>query len=504
MKKKNNIINTVLLVVGIIILINILSIRFFFRLDFTEDKIYTLDNSTKQILKNLDEPVTVTAYFTKKLPPFAKRIKDEFMNKLDEFVNVSKGKVEYEFINPEDEETKKEARSNGIREVPVGKQTEDEVSSKLAFLGAVVKMGTDQEVLPLISSEIGMEYSLAKAIKKLSIKNKPVVGLLQGHGEAGMQQIQHVYHELSAFYDVQTVYLNDSTENLKNINSLMIVAPTDSFPQTHLNQISAFIEKGNNLLVALNTVTMDESMQYGQKVGTNFNNLLEQYGISVNSDYVVDALAPSEILQMQAGPGQIQMIPVKFFYFPTIIDFSDNPVVGGIEEITFRGLISSISYNGTDSGAYTPILKTSEKSGTKGNYYLQELMRNWTEADFPLSEITVGATLEKKLDNGMKSRMVIFGDGDFPLGDQRNPQIPPDNLNLFVNAVDWLSDDTGLVGLRTKGATSRPIEEMEESKSKTLKVINLAIPLLLIITIGIARRINNNKLQNKRREEGYV
>ena len=70
MKTKKTIINTVLLVAGVTILLNVLSNRFFVRLDLTKDRIYTLNSATKNILRNLEEPVTITAYFSKKLPPY--------------------------------------------------------------------------------------------------------------------------------------------------------------------------------------------------------------------------------------------------------------------------------------------------------------------------------------------------------------------------------------------------------------------------------------------------
>jgi gliding-associated putative ABC transporter substrate-binding component GldG len=502
MKTKKSILNTILLIVGVVVLINFLAQRFFMRLDLTEDRLYTLDKATKNILRDLQEPVTVTAYFSKKLPPMYTRLRQEFKNKLEEFANVSKGKVVYEFVDPLDSpEIAQEARQNGIMELQIQVMDEDEAMAQKAFMGAVIKMGDQQEVLPVIQGEVGMEYDLARSIKKLSIHEKPSIAILQGHGEPGLQKLQQVYYELGAFYNVQTVYLNDTSTVLDKYSTLLIIAPKDTIPPSHLEQIDAFVRNGNNLFIAINTVGIDGSGQMGEKIETGLPQWLQQFGVMVNSDYVVDVESPVVTLQRQIGPGQIQYIPVKFYYYPNIINFEDHPITGGIDQITFQ-FLSTLSFMGDSAVSFVPLIKTSRQSGTKGHYSIMELTRNWGESDFPLSNLTVGAAVQGAAHPN--SKMVVIADGDFPVGDDQRGQINPENLNLVINSVDWLSDDTGLVGLRTKGAFSRPIEKLEDGKEYTLIVLNLVLPILLIIIIGIIIRIKNKNIQNKRREEGYV
>ena len=100
--------------------------------------------------------------------------------------------------------------------------------------------------------------------------------------------------------------------------------------------------------------------------------------------------------------------------------------------------------------------------------------------------------------------MIVVGDGDFPQGGGQSGQTNPDNVSLMANSIDWLSDDTGLIELRTKGATSRPIDELEDGKITFLKYMNFLLPLLLIIIYGIYRTQRKQTLRIKRMEEGYV
>ena len=87
MKNRKSILSYILLVIGVIILVNILADRFFVRLDFTGDRRYTLSKATKDILGNINETVTVTAYFSEELPADFARLRRDFKEELIEYSN---------------------------------------------------------------------------------------------------------------------------------------------------------------------------------------------------------------------------------------------------------------------------------------------------------------------------------------------------------------------------------------------------------------------------------
>ena len=97
---------TILLIAGIVLFANLVSKQFFFRIDFTEDNQYTLSQATKDILSELEEPVTVKAYFSEELPPHIGRTRDEFEELLIEYGRLSNDNIVYEFINPNESEEK--------------------------------------------------------------------------------------------------------------------------------------------------------------------------------------------------------------------------------------------------------------------------------------------------------------------------------------------------------------------------------------------------------------
>jgi len=74
----------------------------------------------------------------------------------------------------------------------------------------------------------------------------------------------------------------------------------------------------------------------------------------------------------------------------------------------------------------------------------------------------------------------------------------------MVNSIDWMSDATGLIDLRTKTITSRPLDQLSDAKKATMKWGNFLLPLILVIIYGLFRLQWRRKQRLKRMEEGYV
>ena len=143
----------ILIALGILVLVNVLSDNFFLRMDLTSDNRYTLSQATKNIIRNLKEPVTVTAYFSNNIPSELAKTKRDFKEMLIEFNNISKGQVVYEFIDPSaDQATEQKAMSAGIQPVIANIREKDQVKQQKVYLGAVVSMGDESDKIPFRES----------------------------------------------------------------------------------------------------------------------------------------------------------------------------------------------------------------------------------------------------------------------------------------------------------------------------------------------------------------
>ncbi|NOZ46065.1 MAG: hypothetical protein GXO79_04700 [Chlorobi bacterium] len=505
MKNQKTIVYYLLIVIAVLVLLNIISDKLFLRLDFTEDHRYTLSDATKDILRNLPEPVTVTAYFSENLPPDVAKTRRDFKDLLVEYSNVSKGMLVYEFINPnKDEQKEMEAAQAGVQPVIINVREKDQVKQQKAFLGAVIQMGEESDVIPFMQPGTAMEYALSSSIKKLSVSDKPKIGLLQGNGEPALSAFQQVYSSLSVLYNIEEVTLNDTSEQLLKYKTVALVDPRDSFPDYQLKQLDNYLAQGGNLFIAMNRVKGDLNNASGTTINTGLETWLSNKGLVVENNFVIDAKCASVGVRQQKGFFSFTS-QVQFPYIPIISDFADHPITKGLEAVILQ-FASSINYIGDTSLTYLPIAFTSEKTGTQSSPTYFDISKKWNATDFPLSHQTVAAVLSGKITGNAESKIVLVSDGNFPVngeGRQGN-QIQEDNVNLMVNSIDWLSDDTGLIELRTKGISSRPLDQIEDGKKTFLKYLNFLLPILLIIIYGFIRMQLNRSKRVKRMEEGYV
>ena len=102
--------------------------------------------------------------------------------------------------------------------------------------------------------------------------------------------------------------------------------------------------------------------------------------------------------------------------------------------------------------------------------------------------------------------MIVIANGDFAVSGegQQQVQLPADNINLFVNSIDWLSDESGLADLRTKAVTSRPLNQIEDSSKTFYKYLNFLLPIFLIVIYGFIRAQVKRGQRVRRMEEEYV
>src|SRR5690606_11092055 len=503
---------SVALLVGIVVMVNLLAHEFRFRIDFSQGKQYTLSKATRDILSGLDEPVTVRAYFSENLPAHIQKARTDFQDMLVEFASRSRGRVMFEFINPNADDAKEqEVAQKGIRPVMINVREKDQMKQQRAYLGATVDYGEKQEVIPFIQPGAAMEYALATAIKKLTIDEKPKVGFLQGHGEPGIFEMAQLEQQLDILYETETVAFTDSTSVPADVNTMVIVRPTDSIPAAHFAKLDTFLGRGGRMVVAFNRVEGNLQSGQGTAVNTALESWLETKGLAVDAQLVIDAQCATIPVQQQQGFFMLQT-NVSFPYLPILSTFAEHPVSSGLEAVVME-FASPVRFVGDTSIRYTPLAFCSNLSDTVPTPAFFAMQKEWTQDDFKGRNIPVAAAIEGVfMPQGEETKMVVITDGDFIINGpppmqhgqpSQQRQVEGDNINFISNAIDWLADDTGLNELRTKGITSRPLKEVAEGTKATIKYVNFLLPVLLAIFYGVWRARRNRSIRQQRLAENY-
>ena len=503
MIRKKNIFYSIFIVVGLIIILNAISSVFFLRADFTEDKRYTLDRSTKRILKEVESPIIITLYISNDLPPDVNRTVQDLKNLLTEYNQYSSRKIEFEYINPnKNEELEQEAIEAGIHPVPLEIREKDQLKVQKVFLGLVVQVGDKSESIPLIQPGIAMEYTLSTLIKRLTIKDRPKIGYIRGHGEPSFKALEQAMEELSILYDVKPIHLLAESD-LTKYKSLLLIGPTGTISPTQLRRLDHYLSHGGSLLIAMERVNGMLNDGIGISVNTGLEKWLEKKGLYVEDSFIVDKKCGTVTVQQQGFFSFPQQI--NFPFLPVISRFANHSITDGLETMVLQ-FASPIQYVGDTILNYQPLAFTSKISGKLKAPLSFNIGRVWRTQDFLYPELTIAATLQGQMGGEEEAKICLIGDGNFfvnGVGANRIA-IQQDNINFVANAVDWLSDDSGLMSLRTKGVSSRPLNEISDGKVFLLKYFNFLVPLILMIIYGLIRFERRRIIRAKRMKPGFI
>jgi len=171
---------------AVIVLINVAGQSLFFRMDLTENKLYSLSDASKAAVARLSEPLTINVFFTENLPAPHNTTRRYLMDLLEEYGLYANRYFNYRFydVSPQEEgmsekaaENRKMAENYGIQPVEIRMFEKDELKFKKAYMGLVMIQGDIIEQIPAITTTDGLEYKLTTTIEKLNNKISTLASL---------------------------------------------------------------------------------------------------------------------------------------------------------------------------------------------------------------------------------------------------------------------------------------------------------------------------------------
>jgi len=502
--KRNQAIIRAFLVLGILIVVNVISVRLFDRLDLTKQKVYTLSEASKRLVRSFDDRVTVRAYFTEDLPAPYNNNRREVLDILNEYKAYAGGNLQYEFINPEGEKGEQEAQQQGIPPVDVQVVKEDKFEVKRAYLGLVMMYEDKKETLPVIQNLGSLEYDISSALKRLTTRQKKKIGYTLGHDETDLSTMKEANQALSSQYELTPVNLTGGVGVPSDIAALLVIAPQKKFNDSSKYQIDQYLMRGGKIAFFLNKENASLQSQYAQPIELNLDDQLAQYGTRVNADLVRDAQCASvNVVQQQAGFMMQSQVP--FPYMPMASGFNkDNLIVKDLQNVIFYFASSIDTSLAVSRGLKEQVLVSSSKrSGRQTGFIMIDAFHRYTsdelaESGIPLAVVVEGSFKSfyagkqmpdlmgsaSPLASSPETRIIVVGDGDFMKDDfARNPG----NMTFFINTVDYLADDAGLVTIRSKNVAMPPLDQISDGTKKMLKYGDLLLPPLAVIGYGLLR-----------------
>ena len=235
---KRNEILSLAVTVAIIVLINIIGSFVYTRFDLTSEKRYTLSDTSKEILKDLNDYVYFRVYLEGEFPAGFKKLRKETKEMLDEFRAYSKF-IDYDFINPsesndpvERSDTYKMLYQNGLNYYTETVQTNSGMQQIMVWPGVIITYQEKELPIDLLSAQSGqnketilnnssqdLEYKLISGIKEITSVNKPSVAFLEGHGELSDDEVYDIGRSISSRYSVKSAVVSlPSTASMEDVS----------------------------------------------------------------------------------------------------------------------------------------------------------------------------------------------------------------------------------------------------------------------------------------------
>lgn len=434
----------IIAVVLVLVFANVISSYIFTRFDLTSEKRYTLSDSTKKMLKELDEQVLFRVYLEgDELPAEYRRFRNDIKNMLDQFRAYSKN-VEYEFVNPNSFDTDEEKIQfyqtlvkKGIKPIPIA--TEDDGVQKqqvvypameVSYKGRETAMQLQSNTVSgksadeIINSSIeNLEYNFVTAIHRLTRPVQARIGFLMGHNELEKIDIYDIQMSLVEDYKVENVYLdrniNALTGRIQNLSDssisvnnkydvLVVPKPLSTFTDMDLYIIDQFVMYGGKVLWLVDALDADlDSLQgkeqtFATRLPTNLDDLLFNYGVRVNPDLIMDYRCRG--IPMMGNDNRMQLVP--WYYFPTLVPNSDHPIVRNLDVLK-TDFISSIDLIDNEIKK-TVLLTTSDHVHIKNapvNIQLADARITVNEQLFNRSNLPVAVLLEGQFQSVFRNRL---------------------------------------------------------------------------------------------------
>jgi ABC-type uncharacterized transport system involved in gliding motility auxiliary subunit len=488
--------------------------------DLTQGKIYTLSSGTRQILRGLKEPITLRLFYSRRLGsavPVYGSYADHVREELEQYAALSNGKIRLEFYDPEPfSDTEDRAMSYGLQGVPL-----DQGGTQVYFGLAASNLEDDERTIAFFQPERErfLEYDITKLVYELSNPKRPVVAVmssLQLDGDPRLAMMSQgrpggagqPYASTMLLRQTNTVrMIGTDVQMIDPDVQVLLLADAQNLPDDTLYAIDQFVMRGGRLMVMVDpwseamAATPSPTGMPPENTGSNLKKLFDAWGIEFDPTKVVGDLTGAWRVRASSDERVSAVNYVAWFNIRDGINH-DDPATADLQEVTVASA-GAIAKAPNASIDFTPLLTTSTRDGLIPVDQVKMPDPAKILADFkPDGQPRVIAARihgvlksaftepppppkdQKRPDNfpaykaqtDGPANLVVVGDSDI-LADRfwvhvqdffgQQTAIPfSDNGPFVANLIGTLAGGDALIGLRSRGDTSRPFVLVNQMQSE--------------------------------------
>lgn len=421
---------SVIAIIIFLIATNIGATLFHTRIDFTNEKRFTISSSTKKIIQKTKDKITVDVFLKGNYPSGFKKLASSTEDLLRDFQDITSNKIQYRFISPSEKVEGTEVlysdtlAAMGLLPINLTAQVKGDQQQQYVYPFALVHF--NERVLPveiykgktpiinfqdLNNAEAMLEYNFANAIAKIQQETKHEIGYAIGNGEPMDYSVYDLAEMvLKPNYNLSIVNLSTQKFINPDFKALIIAKPTLAFTDQQKLEIDQYLMNGGKLLFFIDRLNAEmDSLQINNQViaydrELGLNDLLFRYGVRINPDLVMDLQCDYLPFDVN-GNGQFEFLPWN--YFPVLESANNHPINKNLGFVAGR-FVNSIDTTEVEGIKKTILLQTSVNSRIMGTPALISGTENSTAPEdekFKTPHIPVAVLLEGKFKSFFANRL---------------------------------------------------------------------------------------------------
>ena len=529
----------------LLLVINYIAQQWHSRIDLTQDKRYTLSETTRKTLSQIQQPLVIDVLLKGNIPTEFKKLQTEAIQLLEEYTAANDHLI-VNFVNPLEDEPNADAAiqnliNNGLQPLQIAQTEAGKSSVEYIFPWAVISDGKRVEKVRLFIDKLGttdqervqnsvqrLEYNLTDALHKFTVKKQKKIAILRSNGTLEDVYLYDFLKTAREYYFIAPFTLDSVATNaektlkdLEKFDLLLVAKPTSPFSDEQKQVIDQYIMNGGRVLWLIDQVNVSLEDMYktggvtmAMPLDLNLTDMFFQYGFRLNYTLIND-LYFSEIVVATGDGSQSRYMNIPWVYNPMVLSSNNHLINSNLDAVRLQFangidtlkngvkktvLLSSSPFSKADGTPREINLRIDPKAMNKelykkGNIPLAVLLEGEFKSMYkdrvrPL-ELKENATLSRP------TKMIVVSDGDIIKNDFDSQHKMPlelgfdrwtskyyDNKAFLQNATNYLLDDTEFLTLRNKKVQLAFLDKEKVAESaKAWQVKVFLYPLLVLVIV---------------------
>ena len=518
-----------ILILVALVLMNVLVHQLVCRWDMTDDKRYTISHPTKELLRSLDSPLTVTVLLEGELNAGFTRLQKAASELLSEFSIYTTERIESRPLGA--------SLVQGLDPIVIHERThKGKMAQTTVYPYAIVEYKGKKRLVNLLQNQRGLsgeenlnnsienlEYSMVEAIRGLAQTKVEKVVFLEGHGELEEHDVYDLTQLLAQYYQVDRGCLGNEAGVLDGYAAVIIADPQLPFSEEDKYILDQYIMQGGRVLWVVNGVKFSSDFLASQgatpivALDLDINDMLFRYGVRIRHGLVQDLQCLPVPVDVSTNPQQPNWQPMPWTYAPLLLTSQQSPITRNIAQLTAT-MASAVELVGGEDGIRKEVLLATSSASklTAVPAQVNLSMGVDDEQSYQYAYIPVAVSLEGEFSSlyahlgapesimasaptrkaSVPTRQIVVAAGSairnewqqnqpLPLGYDRYTKTQFGNRDFMLNAVLYLTDNEGWLQLRQKEITLRLLNDKRAQTARIqAQVMSMVIPLAILGLLG--------------------